>query len=209
MNDLQTVEIDRETNNALVVANAFQITSDQDYVQASLERDGLKALHGKIDETFDDLISGAFKHHRALVAEKKKHAEPLEAASLVYKQKMGRWNDAQKAFAAAEEKRLREEAIKQAEADALEAAAQAEKDGNVEEAQAIISAPVVVPVVVVQKTTPKTSTVFRTNWKYRIVDASKLPREYLVADEVKLGKIARAMQGAVNVPGVEFYSEVV
>ena len=47
----------------------------------------------------------------------------------------------------------------------------------------------------------------RTVWKYRIVDAAQIPREYMIPNEVMLGNVARSTKGAVKVAGVEFYSE--
>lgn len=44
-------------------------------------------------------------------------------------------------------------------------------------------------------------------WKARVADAAQVPREYLLVDEQKLGALARATEGSVQVPGVEFYSE--
>lgn len=46
-------------------------------------------------------------------------------------------------------------------------------------------------------------------WQFQIEDASKIPREYLMPDEPKLGRFARAMKADAvgKVPGVRFYSE--
>jgi hypothetical protein len=48
----------------------------------------------------------------------------------------------------------------------------------------------------------------RVNWKFKIVDETKIPREYLMPDEVKIGSFVRATKkpGAV-IPGIEAYSE--
>jgi phage host-nuclease inhibitor protein Gam len=40
-------------------------------------------------------------------------------------------------------------------------------------------------------------------WKHRIVDASKVPAEYLTVDEKKIAKVVTA--GLRNIPGVEIY----
>ena len=49
----------------------------------------------------------------------------------------------------------------------------------------------------------------RSIWKFRIVDAAKIPREYLVPDEVKIGAIVRAMKGEGAIEGIEMYEEKV
>lgn len=45
------------------------------------------------------------------------------------------------------------------------------------------------------------------NWKFRIVDLEKLPREYMVPDEAMLNSIAKKQHDKKQVPGVEFYNE--
>jgi hypothetical protein len=47
----------------------------------------------------------------------------------------------------------------------------------------------------------------RKAWKHRIIDETKVPREYLMIDESKLGAMARATKGTVKVDGVEFYAD--
>ena len=44
-------------------------------------------------------------------------------------------------------------------------------------------------------------------WKFKIIDVNKIPREYMMPDEIKLRKMANAMKGAIPVAGIEFYSE--
>ena len=45
------------------------------------------------------------------------------------------------------------------------------------------------------------------NWKFRIVDLEKLPREYMVPDEAMLNSIAKNHHDKKQVAGVEFYNE--
>lgn len=47
----------------------------------------------------------------------------------------------------------------------------------------------------------------RVNWKFRVVDASKLPRKYLMPDEVAIGQEVRSMKAETLIPGVEVYTE--
>ena len=51
-------------------------------------------------------------------------------------------------------------------------------------------------------------TMSRRNWKWRFLDESKIPREFLVPDETKIGQFVRNEKRAGEViPGVEAYSE--
>lgn len=47
---------------------------------------------------------------------------------------------------------------------------------------------------------------YRVDWKAEIVDASKLPREYLIPDEPKINAVVRASRGTIKIPGVRIYS---
>lgn len=44
---------------------------------------------------------------------------------------------------------------------------------------------------------------FRENWSARVVDRSKLPPEYLIVDQQRLDREARALKHSFAVPGVE------
>jgi len=78
-----------------------------------------------------------------------------------------------------------------------------------QDAAAVNAEPVYVAPVVIPKTTPKLAggPVYRTIWKFRITDAAKIPRQYLVPDEVKIGQIVRALKRESNIPGIEPYEE--
>lgn len=66
-----------------------------------------------------------------------------------------------------------------------------------------------VPIVRVETAVPKVAGIkARVNWKYRIIDASKLPRQYLMPDDVKIGSFVRSnKQSGEVIPGVEAFSE--
>jgi hypothetical protein len=44
-------------------------------------------------------------------------------------------------------------------------------------------------------------------WKFRVVNAAKIPRDYLCVDEKKIGAVAKATKGTLKIEGVEIYSE--
>ena len=46
----------------------------------------------------------------------------------------------------------------------------------------------------------------RKKWSFEIVDAAKIPREYLVPNEVAIGGVVRALKGATNIPGIRVVS---
>lgn len=67
---------------------------------------------------------------------------------------------------------------------------------------------VFVPVPVVNSTVEKIAGINnRTIWKFRIVDANKIPRQYMIPNEKMLGEIARTLKGSLAIDGVDFYPE--
>lgn len=48
----------------------------------------------------------------------------------------------------------------------------------------------------------------RTDWKYEIVDASLLPREFLQANETLIGATVRDQKEETQIPGVRVWSEI-
>jgi len=66
-----------------------------------------------------------------------------------------------------------------------------------------------VPVVKVEAAIPTVAGVpSRRNWKFRIVNANKIPRQYLIPDEVSIGQFVRREKKAGEViPGVEAFED--
>jgi hypothetical protein len=63
--------------------------------------------------------------------------------------------------------------------------------------------------MVLPKTTPKIQggPTYRTVWKFKITNASKVPDQYKIVDEVKVGQVVRALKKQTNIPGIEVYEE--
>lgn len=101
---------------------------------------------------------------------------------------------------AAERKKL----LAEAEAADRKAAAAAIKVETQVENAAVVTAPVI-QVATAAPTVKGIAT--KRVWKYRISDASKIPREYMIPDDAKLSGMARALKGSVPIAGVEFFSE--
>jgi hypothetical protein len=106
-----------------------------------------------------------------------------------------------------EQRRLEEEARKERE----RLAKQAEKAaaaGKVEKAETLEARAAQVVAPVLQTETPKVAGVStRSVWKFEIVDPELVPRVYLVPDEAKIRRVAQALKGDANIPGVRVYEE--
>lgn len=181
---------------------------------------GLKQLEKVIREDSDPDIQQAHTLHKSLITKRDKLIDPIVA---FYKKLTGNATEftrEQERLRLAEEQRQREEnqriadeqARQQREKEQIDAAVTAETEGDTELAEQIIQAPQVVeaPYVappVVRSTVPSIKGVskVRKNWKCRVLDESKVPREFLMVDQKKLDKYAEAMEAKGDVAGCEFY----
>jgi hypothetical protein len=109
----------------------------------------------------------------------------------------------------AEEKRLKEQAEKdeREKAEREELAKLLTELGQKDSAADVLAAPSEDPPVFIPKDTPRVpGLTYRDDWKFEIIDSAALPREYLIPDEIKIGRVVRALKGTTNIPGVRVYS---
>ena len=147
-------------------------------------------------------IMGLFKP----IEEKLKNAETIiKRGILSYQQKIADENrrlqlEADKAAKEAEERRK---------AAIVRDAEQAMEQGKPELAVAYIEkaeAVYIAPVNVAKERRPEGISMSKI-WKYEIVDAAKIPREFLMIDEKKLQKYAANMKDTAKVEGVRFFED--
>lgn len=199
--------------NALALSvpdQAKQITAiktDEDYTRAGNILLTIKEIRKKIEATFKPIKQKMDAAKKEVLNQEKAADQPLAEAEAYIKPLIAGYMAEQERLRLEEEKHLREIARKEEEERQLQAAIQAEAEGQKEEADAIISAPVQAAPVVVPKSIPKVAGVAMVKqWKFRVVDAAKVPRQYLMVDEQKIGAVVRALKDQTNIPGVEVYS---
>jgi hypothetical protein len=190
-------------------AKKLTIYSSLDYTVAGEFVKAVDALGKEVEASFGPQIAQAHTLHRSLIAERDRHLKPLAEAKQYARRLMVSYDQEQERKRREEESRLQKLARKAEEDAKLQEAIAAEAAGQTEEAQAILEEEVYVPPVIVKKDVPKVSGVqFRTVWKWRVKDIKKVPLEYLMMDEVKIGSVVRArkQEGEV-IPGIEAWSE--
>lgn len=92
---------------ALVIANHEQEQAGVDFIKA------IKVLRKEVDATFDESIGKAHEAHKSMIAAKKKHADPLDAAERLVKGKIVYFQDEQEKLRRLEQARLEEQARKE------------------------------------------------------------------------------------------------
>ena len=203
-------QLGRDAGSIVEAAKRHEIVSGESFQKAGDLLKGIVYLLQEVDKTFDESIASAYKAHRDIIKAKKKHATPLAQARDFLRGRIGQYEDDQEQARLQKERELQQKAQKREEQIALEEAAVLEAEGHSEEAQKMIEEPIEAPVVVVKKTVPKVDGISTKHvWKFRIVDADVIPKDYLMPDEKAIGAIVRARKGKVDIPGVKVYKEAV
>ena len=207
---MENTEIQEVTTLALAVPDqAKQLTviaNNDDYIKAGNILLTIKDLRKKIEASYKKIKQTIDAEKKTVLEEEREQDKPLLEAENWIKPLISSYLAEQEKIRKAEEDRLREQARLAEEERQLQAALAAEQSGNKEDAQAIIDEPVYVPPIVVQKSVPKVAGISMSKqWKYRIVDINKIPREYMMPDEKRIGGVVTKMQGQVPIPGVEIY----
>ena len=201
-------EVGQKTDLAVRNAQRLNIESDTLYEGAAEMLKGLKALQKEVKATFDPVCKATNDAWKTATAARKRHSEPLEAAEGIIKRKMGTYHQRKEKERLEVEQRERERLKKQAEEERLAAAENAEAAGDEAEADRLLSAPIIPAPVVANVAPPKVAGISqRVNWKFRITDPNKIPREYMAPDMTKIGQVVRAMKDQVNIPGVQAYAD--
>lgn len=138
--------------------------------------------------------------------------QKLEDAKSYLNRIMVKWTEEQEARRKEQERRLQEEARKRAEEEALQAALEAETNGEKQEAEAIIAEPVYVPPVKVNSFVPKSKeSHIRETWSAELISLAdlvrgiaegKAPLMAVKADMVFLNEQARSYKQALKIAGV-------
>lgn len=180
----------------------------------------IKTVTKQVEALFREPKQKASEAHKAVVAAEKKLLVPLKEAEAIVEPKMIQWRRDQDRIREEQEKKAREELAARMEKERAEEAARLQREADelaaagkvaaAEEAQAaateVAETPVYVPPVVVQSEVPIVRGVSgRKTWDFEIVDATKIPREFLMVDEQKIRGVVRAMKGQTQIPGVRAF----
>lgn len=211
--DLNTGRNEQLESMALAIvqrAGELTIVSEQDYADVADVVISATEAKKAIEQWFEPLKSSAYRAWKAICSREDESTKPLEHIRDKGRRVMSAWKSEQERQQR-ERERAAAEAARQAEQDRqLAEAAALERDGYIDLAESVVAEAVAAPapVVILPAATPTVAGVsYRKRWRARVVDATKVPREFLVVDEGRLDKFADAMGGSVPVAGVEFYCE--
>ncbi len=195
-------QIDGELTQLAIVALKVTVTDQKSYLQAAELFKDHKAMDKKIVAFFKPHKEAAHAAHKSLTTAESAERNKLLAGMGHLNQQMAAWRTAEAKRVKDEEDRLQREAKERAEQEQLDAAQSAEDDGDREEADAILDEEIYVPPVVKAAEIPKVSGMkFTERWTCRVVDESKIPREYLIPNYQALNSAARSLKKNFNIAG--------
>lgn len=194
---------------------ALVIRSQEDYETAALLLKSIKDL-GKMTEDARKKITTPLDQAKAAVMDLfRPTSTALENCEKHLKSLMISYANAQESIRIEAEEKLRKEAAKKEAEEKKrleERANKAEASGKTGKAEELRqqAQEVFVPAPTLASTVEKPQGIsMKKNWKARVIDVTKVPREYMVVNESMLDKMAKDTKGSLEIPGVEFYSECV
>jgi hypothetical protein len=203
-------EIEKRVPRVVQQAQQIAVNDADDYEFACAFLRKIDADDKVIDDFFDSDIAKAYQLHRSLTGKKKMFKDPLKAAKDDVGIKVGQYRLLEERKKHAEEDRLSAIAKKDADDRAMAEAAHLAANGEKELADIVIqeAAAAPAPVVVLESSVPKEEGISgRNNWKFRIVDETQIPREFLEPSMVKIGAIVRSQKSMTKIPGVQVWNE--
>lgn len=199
-----THELIAKANDLTGQAQMLEIVDNDTYELAgklAVEiKEWIKVVEGKFAESCD----AAFKAHRAITAFRNDTLKPYQAAQEAVNAAMGDYRRQVQAKRQQEAAKAQAEALRKAEEARKKEIEAAKAAGDKEGAKNLKAAPLA-PVVVAIKT-PEPPNVkgvtVRKVWKFTVIDPLKVPRQYLVVDEVAVRKVVNALGANHGIPGI-------
>lgn len=214
--------IESKANDIVGRANALTVTSQKEYDGCAEFLRAIKGLKKEIDTTFDESIKKAHEAHKAIVAAKKAHYDPLDNAERIIKQKSIAWYQEEKRKQEEEQRKADEAARKAEEKRKAELEAQAkrhEENGNLEKAEErrAMAEEVHVPTPIIQNRVEKAEgQAIVTTWRAEVTDLfalcnaiarGELPETVVAPVQKELNALARTWKDKRKFEGVRFVKE--
>lgn len=195
-----------------VAGHEITVTDPASYEVAAGFAKEIKAAKDRVKEFFAEPKQKAHEAHKSITAKERELLAPLEEAERLLKDKMGAYQLAERRRVEAEAERQRQEAEK-----LVTLAAEAEAAGETEVAAEAVALAALesagVSYLPGKGGAPAgvRGVSSRQVWKFRVTDAEKVPRGFLIVNEAAIAGLARSFKDkpTMEIPGIEFYPEIV
>lgn len=180
----------------------LKIVNDATYQEAGSLFTLICDMEREIKAFMDPLVDKAHKAHKALTEARKSELDKLLPAKSALNCEMVLYRGEQRRKAEEEAIKLREAARKAEEEARLQAALEAEKDGDKATAEAILNETIIEEPVKVAEAYKPEGVQFRTTYDFEIVAKDLIPREYMIPDLVAIRKVVNALKDKCLIPGI-------
>ncbi len=186
-----------------------QVSTVAQYEEISQKLKEVKGYYKRLDEKEKSFTAPLNQVKSAIIDFFRKPKDTMVKVEAVFKKALDVYDAEQARIAREAQARLDEQARLEREKLEKQAAAAAAK-GKTEKADILLTKAALVsaPVVEVQKVVVAGQST-RIDWDFEIVNASEIPREYLMADEVKIRKMVRAFKEDAKIPGIRTFSKTI
>lgn len=201
--------LDQEIKGVVTTMAEIKIETSEDYELTALAVVDAKKLVNRAEEFFKPFKQDIDVLKKRVLDREKVAINPLKACIASAQTAMTNWQNAQEIKRRNEEALARSMATQEMRAENEAVAKEIEAQGDKETADAMraSAASATVPVIA-QSTVPKVAGVATfTDYKFEIVDAKLLPREWLIPNVDAIKNYAKAMKGQGTIAGVRFYDE--
>lgn len=207
----QALTVTREISELYSEIESVEIEIQEDYDNAAGVMREIKAHAKRLDETRKAMTRPLDEAKYRIIEFFRKPEEVLANAERAIKTAMIAFDRKRQAEIEEQRRKAAEHAKELERQEKERLAAEAEKaleSGKATAALEMINKAENLQVAVPAINAPKTEGIsYRTLWKARVTDFSKLSDEFKLPNEKKLAELARAQKGGEAPAGVEFYSE--
>ena len=209
MNELiteqQIADVRKEVAPVLEAAKALQVVDEDSYLQAMELGRQCDSRAKRVEAIWSEAKSKSYAAYKSILDTIGSFTKPLQEAKKVIGQKAYTWKREEDEKRRREEARLREEAQQRAEEERLREASQLAAEGKEEQADQVLEKPIIVEAPKIERVSKVENAAMRENWQFEIVDENAIPREYLIPDRVKIGKVVKALKGETKISGVKVF----
>lgn len=192
-------------------AHVLKITDETTFSAANDFLAADKLMQKLVHAAFDPTVEATKEAHNMALAQRDHYLNPLLTAEAIVKSKIGAWlveavrlrremeQKAKQEAAEVERKRLAE----------MQAAIDAENAGKIEEAEKHFeeALTIEVPKMVIPEPVKAQGTFLRKDLKWRVINPTAVPREFLMLDHAKIEAVFRRERERMSIPGIQVYTE--
>ena len=200
----EIMKIEQESTEISQKVQALVVKDQASYESGALMKISLSTFRKKLNLFFDPMVSKAKAAYDEVRGTRDKYLKPTKELEDIVKDKLKSYERAKEKEA--EDARRKAEEEKQKKIDAENEKRKQEAELFNEKAEEVNP-----DEIETEQPLPTIDRVkglgIRKLWKWKVVDESKIPREYFVLDAMLINKEVRGLKDKLEIPGIEVYED--